>query len=232
MLTRGVVWSAVLFFALGCGNKNKDVKDPTGQPTDTVEKKVALEILAAIDQAQITCKRIYDEADPDIIRANGTYNADKAQADYEECKSSFDDALAKDPSLAGYQGEIDDKPYDIPALQKMIDDLPGRIEIAKATYEEVEAARKEAERAEWEPLLKGDRLKVFQERGKPDLTDAEDTSAAAGAVAKTWIYQSKPREENGKMVIDVTTYVFNKSNRIVGKKPKVEVQEYIPPEEE
>lgn len=221
---------SVLVLGAGCPkNKGGEVKEPgKTTKTETPAKKVAPEIVADLDSAQSLCKKAYDAADVEKIQASSAYNEAAAQKDYTECKAALDRALAKDATLASYKGEIDDKPYDIPALSKMAADTEGRLVIAKDTYDKIVAAQKEAERAEWEPLLKADRLKLYQERGKPTITDGADITAAAAAVAKTWIYHSEPRDQGGKMVIDVTTYTFKK-DKYAGK-PKTETQDYIPPE--
>lgn len=230
-----VIAALSLLLLSGCGDKNKgggEPTEPTGQPVKGAEAKTApVEVVEALDKAMTSCKKLHEEADPERVKTAGTYDSGAATRAYEDdCKASFELAVNKDATLASYKGPLNSKgSYDVPALKKYVDEIPGRIEIAKAAFDEMEAARKEAEKKEWEPLLKGDRLKVFQENGKPTLTDAPDTTASAQATAKTWIYQSAPREQDGKKVIDVKTYVFKK-DKLSGK-PKTEVQDYIPPEQ-
>ena len=102
-------------------------------------------------------------------------------------------------------------------------------EIAKTTYEEAAKLRKEEEKKIWEPLLKNDKLKVYQEKGRPTSSNATVDEPAAIAQATTWIYESAPRDDKGKKVIDRTTYKFKKDGKADGKS-KTEVTEYIAPE--
>jgi hypothetical protein len=218
---------ALSLLGMGCPKDKGDVTNPTdgkGKPA-AAAKKVAPEILADLDKATELCKRAYDAADAEKIQpSEPAYDADAVQKDADECKASLERALSKDASLAAYKGEIDERPYDVPALKKQADEIPGRLLIAKDTYDKAVQAKKDAEKAEWEPLLKGDRLKIFQEKGVPSSTDAADIGTPAAAVAKTWVYQSAPRDDNGKKVVDVTIYTFKK-DKLSGK-PKVEVQDY------
>jgi hypothetical protein len=226
MLLRGVTL-LLAGLALLAGCKKDKPEQPTGQPQPT-EKTVTPEVATALERAASTCKKTYDATDPDKIKAEVAFDEAATEKGREDCTQSLDLVLTKDASLASYKGEIQDRPYDIPALKKMASDLPGRIEVAKATFEDAVKAKKEAERAEWMPLLKGDRVKVFEENGKPTSTDASDTTTAAAAAATTWIYQSPPRQDGDKQVVDVKTYKFKK-DKLSGK-PVTKTEPYVAPE--
>jgi hypothetical protein len=204
--------------------------DTTKKPVDVPVKSKTIppEIAEALTKAQAGCSKVHDEADPE--KAKASYDAAAAQKFYEdECKGPLETALGKDATLASYKGDVSGKVIDVGAVKKMADATPGRIEIAKTTYEEAAKARKDEEKKIWEPLLKNDKLKIYQDKGVPTSSNATATDAAAVAQATIWIYESSPRDEKGKMVVDKTTYKFKKDGKADGK-PKTEVTEYIAPE--
>jgi hypothetical protein len=198
-------------------------------------KTVTPEIADALDKAKIGCTSVHDAADPekakdsaDPKKAQTPYDAAAAQKTYEEeCKTPLDAAITSDATLAVYKGDINGKVVDVVSIKKMASAIPGRIEIAKSSYEEAAKVQKEIERAIWEPLLKNDKLKIYQEKGRPVSSNAPVDEPAAVAQATIWVYESAPRDDKGKKVIDRTTYKFKKEGKADGK-PKIEVTEYTP----
>jgi signal recognition particle subunit SEC65 len=225
-----------LAIILAIGACKKDKTDGT-TPVDTGKKIPAVvakgktvtpEIADALDKAKIGCTSVHDAADPE--KAKDSYDAVAAQKTYEEeCKTPLDAAITSDATLAVYKGDINGKVVDVVSIKKMASAIPGRIEIAKISYEEAAKLRKEAEAKIWEPLLKNEKLKVYQEKGRPVSSNATVDEPAAVAQATTWVYESAPRDNKGKKVIDRTTYKFKKDGKADGK-PKTEVTDYIAPE--
>jgi hypothetical protein len=231
MFRTSITALALLLAVSAC---NKDKTDGT-TPVDkkpTVEKPkgktVPAEVAEALTKAKDGCAKVHDAADPE--KAKESYDAAAASKMYEEeCKAPLAMAIEKDATLAAYKGDLNGKVIDVVAIKTMADATPGRIEIAKASYEEAVALKKEEEKKLWEPLLKNDKLKVFQEKGKPTSSNATAAEPPAIAQATIWIYESAPRDQNGKQVIDKTTHKFKKDGKADGK-PKTEVVDYVAPE--
>jgi hypothetical protein len=229
-----------MFAISGCPNKGKGdgtVAEPTDKnPKNPPKAKVfAPEIADSLAKAQAGCTKVHAEADPDKIKTAAAYDGVASKKIFEdECKAPLDLAISKDASLATYKGDVNGKTYDVVALKKMADETPGRIELAIAAYEEIVKQKKEEEKKIWEPLLKNDRLKIYQEKGvptsysaTPGVTDATPQSISQ---ATTWIYETTPRDENGKQVYDKTTYKFKKDGKFDGKPKEEKAIPYTPPE--
>jgi hypothetical protein len=232
-MLRNSLTALAMILAVGACKKDKgDGTTPVDndkKPAETTKtKKVSPEIAEALAKAKVGCAKVNEEADPD--KAKDAYDAAAAQKTYEEeCKAPLEAAISSDATLAAYKGDVNGKVIDVISIKKLSDSIPGRIEIAKSTYEEAAKIRKEEEKKIWEPLLKNDKLKVYQEKGVPTSSNATATDAAAVAQASIWIFESAPRDDKGRKVVDKTTYKFKKDGKADGK-PKTEVTEYIAPE--
>lgn len=222
-----LVTSFSLVLALAACPKDKGdgktTNEPKGKPENAAKgKTVPADIADALAKAQAGCTKAHSEAEPDKVKDAPSYDSTAVQKLYEdECKTPLDKALGADASLASYKGDINGKSYDIAAIKKMADEIPARIVLAKDEYDKVVAAKKEEEKKTWEPLLKNDKLKLYQEKGIPTGYNATDTTPQGIAAATMWSYDSAPRDDNGKKVYDRTTYKFKKDGKFDGK-PKTE----------